>query len=139
LDGQAKEPTLLARRVGESSGATSYHLRQLAAYGFAEDDPDRGGAVRERWWRATDAYTTWRDSDFIYDPELRGVLDGWLRDVLRRQLDSLDTWLRCRRNWPLGSTQSVNNIYQLCHDGEMACPNAVTGIVVSNFPDFVIK
>src|SRR5688500_20312710 len=27
----------LGRTVGESSGATSYHLRQLAAYGFVED------------------------------------------------------------------------------------------------------
>ena len=30
--------TLLARRVGESSGATSYHLRQLARHGFIEED-----------------------------------------------------------------------------------------------------
>jgi DNA-binding transcriptional ArsR family regulator len=42
----------LAARVGESSGATSYHLRQLAAYGFAVDEPGRGHG-RERYWRAT--------------------------------------------------------------------------------------
>lgn len=42
--------TRLADRLGESSGATSYHLRQLAAYGFVEDVPGRG-AGRERWWR----------------------------------------------------------------------------------------
>lgn len=41
--------TLLGRRVRESSGATSYHLRQLARYGFIEEAPSRGG--RERWWR----------------------------------------------------------------------------------------
>jgi DNA-binding transcriptional ArsR family regulator len=40
----------LARRVGESSGATSYHLRQLARYGFIEED-DRPRHGRERWWR----------------------------------------------------------------------------------------
>ena len=28
----------LARRVGESSGATSYHLRQLARHGYIEED-----------------------------------------------------------------------------------------------------
>ena len=33
-----------------SSGATSYHLRQLGRYGLIEEDPDRG-AGRERWWR----------------------------------------------------------------------------------------
>jgi DNA-binding transcriptional ArsR family regulator len=41
--------TLLGRQVGESSGSTSYHLRQLARYGFIEEAPGRGG--RERWWR----------------------------------------------------------------------------------------
>jgi DNA-binding MarR family transcriptional regulator len=37
------------RRMGESSGSTSYHLRQLARYGFIEDASARGG--RERVWR----------------------------------------------------------------------------------------
>jgi DNA-binding transcriptional ArsR family regulator len=41
--------TLLGREVGESSGSTSYHLRQLARYGFIEEAPARAG--RERWWR----------------------------------------------------------------------------------------
>lgn len=41
--------TLLGRRVGDSSGATSYHLRQLARYGYVEDAEPRGG--RERWWQ----------------------------------------------------------------------------------------
>jgi hypothetical protein len=40
--------TLLARRTGESTGATSYHLRQLARYGYVEEDQTPG---RERWWR----------------------------------------------------------------------------------------
>jgi hypothetical protein len=37
--------TLMARRVGESS----YHLRQLARYGYIEETPCQGG--RERWRR----------------------------------------------------------------------------------------
>jgi DNA-binding transcriptional ArsR family regulator len=40
----------LAARLGESSGATSYHLRQLARYHLVEEMPERGSA-RERWWR----------------------------------------------------------------------------------------
>ncbi|MBD8080276.1 ArsR/SmtB family transcription factor [Cellulosimicrobium arenosum] len=39
----------LAELVGESSGSTSYHLRQLARHGFVRDVPGRGTA-RERWW-----------------------------------------------------------------------------------------
>jgi len=41
--------TLLAHRLGESSGATSYHLRLLARYGYIEDAPHAGN--HERWWR----------------------------------------------------------------------------------------
>lgn len=40
----------LAERLGESSGATSYHLRQLEKHGFVEEDTTRGSG-RERWWQ----------------------------------------------------------------------------------------
>jgi DNA-binding transcriptional ArsR family regulator len=42
--------TRLAALLGESSGATSYHLRVLAEAGVIEEDPERGNA-RDRWWR----------------------------------------------------------------------------------------
>lgn len=50
----------LGRRIGESSGTTSYHLRILAELGFVEDDPDRGNG-RDRWWR-----TPYRRSAFSF-------------------------------------------------------------------------
>lgn len=39
----------LAERLGESSGATSYHLRQLEKHGLLQEDTTKGNA-RERWW-----------------------------------------------------------------------------------------
>ncbi|MFJ4895766.1 ArsR/SmtB family transcription factor [Streptomyces sp. NPDC088788] len=42
----------LARELGLNTGATSYHLRELARYGFVEEQPDADGHGRERWWRA---------------------------------------------------------------------------------------
>ena len=39
----------LGERLGESSGATSYHLRQLEKHGLVREDTTRGNA-RERWW-----------------------------------------------------------------------------------------
>lgn len=39
----------LARRLGESSGATSYHLRALHRAGMVEEAEKRNG--RERWWQ----------------------------------------------------------------------------------------
>jgi DNA-binding transcriptional ArsR family regulator len=50
----------LARRVGESSGATSYHLRQLARHGFIEQD-ERPPQGRERWWRYRERMVSVRD------------------------------------------------------------------------------
>jgi len=43
--------TGLATRLKLNSGATSYHLRQLAEHGFIEEAEDLGNR-RERWWRA---------------------------------------------------------------------------------------
>lgn len=47
--------TELAEQVGESPANCSWHLRQLARYGFVEETEAAGGGVghgRERWWRA---------------------------------------------------------------------------------------
>lgn len=71
--------TKLAHLLGESSGATSYHLRQLAAYGFVVEDAGRG-TERERWWRAAK-----RGSSFDLPPaeDVEGRLLGeeYLRTV----------------------------------------------------------
>ncbi|MBW5252164.1 helix-turn-helix transcriptional regulator [Streptomyces sp. P01-B04] len=44
---------ILARALGLNTGATSYHLRELARYGFVDDTvPQAPGGGRARWWRA---------------------------------------------------------------------------------------
>ena len=43
--------TTLARELSLNTGATSYHLRQLAGQGFIVEDAERGDA-RDRWWKA---------------------------------------------------------------------------------------
>jgi DNA-binding transcriptional ArsR family regulator len=45
----------LARRLNESTGSTSYHLRVLARAGAIVDEPERG-TRRERWWRRIEAH-----------------------------------------------------------------------------------
>lgn len=67
----------LAADLGESSGATSYHLRQLAAHGLVAEDPDRG-TRRERWWRAVHRSTLF---DMDLDDETRAVGAEYLRAV----------------------------------------------------------
>ena len=41
--------SMLAERFDESSGALSYHLRQLEKHGLVSEDTERG-VGRERWW-----------------------------------------------------------------------------------------
>jgi DNA-binding transcriptional ArsR family regulator len=72
----------LGRTVGESSGSTSYHLRQLAAYGFVEEVEGQGTA-RERWWRARHRLTSWRAADIEAQEGGAEVED----ELVRIQLD----------------------------------------------------
>ncbi|OKK11990.1 ArsR family transcriptional regulator [Streptomyces sp. CB02488] len=92
----------LADRLGESSGATSYHLRQLASYGFVEDDPERGKG-RERWWRAVHGGMAFEHSaDFLRDPdpEIRGAMGVVLHESATRHAQELNTWLGTTHEWP---------------------------------------
>lgn len=91
----------LADRLGESSGATSYHLRQLAAYGFVEDDPERGKG-RERWWRAAHRGTVFDSGRFLShpDPEVRGAVDVVLHEIATAHSQELSTWIGTMREWP---------------------------------------
>ncbi len=74
----------LGQRIGESSGTTSYHLRQLAALGFVEEVPGEGTA-RERWWRARHRSTRWRTEDLVEQPGGREVVEELTHQSLGRQ------------------------------------------------------
>lgn len=76
----------LARIVGESSGVTSYHLRQLEAYGFVVDDDTPRASRRERWWRAAHRTTVLEplESD---DVETTMLVDEYLRSIAHAYAD----------------------------------------------------
>lgn len=99
IDGPATASEL-GRRLGESSGSTSYHLRQLARYGFIEEDPDQPNA-RDRRWRAKHRYTSWRTSDFVDEPSGREAARMMrmrqvrlLEELIERFDEGLDNWSR---------------------------------------------
>lgn len=83
--------TMLASRLGESSAATSYHLRQLAEYGFVVDD-ERPASGRERWWRSAHR-STYFDTlgDDTEDAQLLGT--EYLRGVVRALAGRMDAWV----------------------------------------------
>jgi hypothetical protein len=77
--------TTLARALGESTGLTSHHLRQMAKAGFIEEVPELARG-RERWWRS--ARVDWRvPPREDQDPEMRALLDQMVRLDLATDLE----------------------------------------------------
>lgn len=73
-DGPATASTL-ALQLGLNSGATSYHLRQLARAGLIEEDTTRGNK-RDRWWKAVHESTV-TEPAAADDVEERAVLGAY--------------------------------------------------------------
>ncbi|MGH8776250.1 MAG: helix-turn-helix domain-containing protein [Jiangellaceae bacterium] len=97
----------LARRFGESTGATSYHLRQLARHRFVEEIPGRGTA-RERWWRAVPGGVELHGYDMLERSATaeaaRLVLGEWSRARAARLEQWITTGVRREdRDWFMAS------------------------------------
>lgn len=75
----------LAARLGESSGATSYHLRQLERHGLVQEDVARGDR-RERWWE--------RRPGSVATPEPRNLPAGSAERLAAQLVE--DEWMRAR-------------------------------------------
>ncbi|MEV7626672.1 helix-turn-helix domain-containing protein [Actinoplanes sp. NPDC089786] len=85
--------TRLAERFATNTGATSYHLRQLAEVGLVEET-DEGTRGRERWWRAAHDVTSWERDDFAGDPDALAAADWLVSSYARNVADRIDTWTR---------------------------------------------
>lgn len=79
----------LARELGESSGQTSYHLRQLERHGFIEDDPDHTGG-RERWWRPVGFNLS--EPSLLHDPATAGSVRAIVHQVIAERTTALNAW-----------------------------------------------
>jgi DNA-binding transcriptional ArsR family regulator len=79
----------LARALALNTGATSYHLRELAKIGLVEEVPELAHG-RQRWWRAPqrDLRLPARSAQ---DPALRSALDEAMRLELA---DDIEDFLR---------------------------------------------
>jgi len=94
----------LADRLGESSGATSYHLRQLERHGFVREVEGKGTG-RERWWERVPGGVTISATEIDDTPSNRAVTQAVMRqweqnrsvllnDFIARGFDALpDEWL----------------------------------------------
>lgn len=96
----------LARQLGESTGQTSYHLRQLERHGFIEDDPTKPSG-RERWWR-TIGFSL--DARGIDDPAARLAAEVTLDAVVQERVTTLKDWFRSvpdEKVWVEGVLHSI--------------------------------
>jgi predicted ArsR family transcriptional regulator len=81
------------RALGVSQASCSFHLRQLAKYGFVDDagpGPDR----RERQWRVSDPRPTVRvaGADAVVQRELERMVVERETQAILDHLDRGDTW-----------------------------------------------
>lgn len=76
--------------LGESSGTTSFHLRQLARYGLVEEA--EGGTGRQKPWRATATLT---DIPAMHDDPASAQAAAQVRmTVVGEYFESVAGWLR---------------------------------------------
>ncbi len=99
----AATATELAAALETNTGATSYHLRQLAEVGLIEDSGE--GTGRRRVWRAVAAAGTPEVSAGIRDgapadPDDLAAADWLARDYLEHFTGRASQWLDARDQWP---------------------------------------
>jgi len=92
--------TELAQRLQTNSGATSYHLRQLADVGLIEEQPEEAGG-RRRCWRAAHDVTSYRESSFEGDADDRAAVDWLTGHHIRLVQQWTEDWLESRREWSI--------------------------------------
>jgi DNA-binding transcriptional ArsR family regulator len=94
----------LARRLGESSGATSYHLRALHRAGMVEEAEQRN--ARERWWqRSSDLLlipnSVPRDASAVERAELQAAHSQIESIFVERDESAMRRWMDVRYDLPL--------------------------------------
>lgn len=89
--------TQAAARLDDNVPNCSFHLRQLAKYGFAERVPGADG--RERPWRATTQYTSWDDDSD--DPAIKAATDQLNSVMLTLFVQRAQDYLAVRGDEPV--------------------------------------
>jgi DNA-binding MarR family transcriptional regulator len=82
----------LADRLGESSGATSYHLRQLERHGFVRE-VHGAGTARERWWERVPGGVTVSPGAVSESPAGRAAVSSVLRQFERDRSQLLSDFI----------------------------------------------
>jgi predicted ArsR family transcriptional regulator len=99
--------TRLAEVLGTNTGATSYHLRQLADVGLVVEDPDAGRG-RERWWRSAHDVSSWHRDEYADDPDAMAAADWLNSHSARRLAERIEDWHRDAADEPVEWRQAAD-------------------------------
>jgi len=83
--------TSLATELGTNTGATSYHLRQLAEVGLVAEQ-ERPGSGRQRFWRSVHDMSSWHRSQYDDDPDAAAAADWLASQQLGRLTSQFEAW-----------------------------------------------
>lgn len=89
--------TTLAHELKESTGQTSYHLRQLERHGFVVEDEGKGTG-RERWWRPVGFSV--EGVELAKNPATAAQVELMLRTQIEEQVRDKTRWLRSALDEP---------------------------------------
>jgi hypothetical protein len=95
MHGGAMTATQVGERIGETPTTCSFHLRQLAKYGFVEEAG--GGHGRARPWRLTSIGWSFAPGG---DPEAEIASNAALRLFRERQFARYESWRQTRASYP---------------------------------------
>lgn len=94
--GRSATASMLARELGESSGATSYHLRALASAGLLIEETGRRKG-RERWWKRDPDRVGLISSAPAEDPEYDAAVALLESTMVARDEDALRRYVHQRQ------------------------------------------
>jgi DNA-binding transcriptional ArsR family regulator len=101
--------TELAEMIGESPANCSWHLRQLAKYGFVEEAG--GGKGRNRPWRPVASPLSWGDSE--ESGEVAAASDSLSAQYVEQEFAGLRDWQAWRRTDPPEWQDAANWVQNL--------------------------
>jgi DNA-binding transcriptional ArsR family regulator len=132
--GGAMTATEVGEQIGESSTTCSFHLRQLAKYGFVEEAG--GGKGRARPWRMTThgmEITNTHD-----DPDTEIAIDALVSLIRERQLDRYRTWRETRATYPRrwrDAAEDADLVFHLTAEELKQLSEDLLALLRSRFPE----
>lgn len=90
--------TRLAEQVAATPSLVSYHLRELAKYGFVESFSPDSGDKRDRWWRVLQAGVTFPAPQETAGAE-RVLLEQVESVATQNQLQRFERFRQSRDDW----------------------------------------